>query len=310
MTGFHPNDPPRYFNGKVGDVSSARHKEVFKVGCVTGLTSGILMFDGMAVRKENIHMKLKDKTYNRIEMYNQMEILPRDNGQHIFRPGDSGSLVFQRNPDTSEVEALGLAIGHTSYGAVIATPLRPILDAFDLQIDMMKFDKQSTVCENHDVSQYHSLDINMHGQCAYSNTTPNTTRNVPSSLDSSSAYATYETCSSEYVGRCITNPALMDSTSAYESGSVTTRNYSVHNPTERYRANKNVGHMFIGKDATFSYDDNVSITTTLPDGTMVRNVSKKEGKGKRVIANGDIEWHLIPGMEHEMTVNNTRIVTK
>ncbi|XP_061162380.1 uncharacterized protein LOC133171608 [Saccostrea echinata] len=170
--GFLPHIPPSFAYGKTLDITKSRQirNSVIKYGSETGLTRGSLCLDGIHVRIENIPLLLKDpinrlfndelfrqqgyglvgetindfvpvgqplQTHvqpNTFLMYNQVAIDSHCSLGPFFKIGDSGSLVFLPQEDGT-LDCIGMAIGCTSYGTCIMTPIEDVLDNLDRMLD-------------------------------------------------------------------------------------------------------------------------------------------------------------------------------
>lgn len=113
------------------------HTPVFKNGLITGLTRGLVIFDGCTIllRRHSACIPY-EAGQDVLDAQNQIEI--GSSGEDFASVGDSGALVFinddERTPPTPRI--IAMVIGTTSYGTTIATPIEPVLDA--LQINIMK----------------------------------------------------------------------------------------------------------------------------------------------------------------------------
>ncbi|XP_061193967.1 uncharacterized protein LOC133202208 [Saccostrea echinata] len=133
--GFDPNKPPM-FTGEVVNVPDpmeinkipGKLDSVVKYGSKTGFTIGNLYFNGSHIRFVDDIGELPDKTP--VCMCNQIEIQSLPHGT-FFEPGDSGAFVFCINPDKT-LSCIGMAIGSTSKGSCLVTPMVRILDSFGL----------------------------------------------------------------------------------------------------------------------------------------------------------------------------------
>lgn len=132
MTGFTEENPPHFSSGEIipqMDEPRIGHM-VVKCGAVTGLTHGHLALDGSIFRMENQEMQMPGiaaQRSPRIVMYRQYLVEPLAN-HPFFEIGDSGSLVFMHHG--RDLKCIGMAIGNTSYGGCIVTPIEAILEAF------------------------------------------------------------------------------------------------------------------------------------------------------------------------------------
>ena len=91
---------------------------VLKIGSRTGLTKGKLYSYGTCVRRH----PMRNTDECKFEFYNQIEVVPFTESMKFFDLGDSGSLLFMLLND-NELYCVGLAIGCTSYGSCIVTPI-------------------------------------------------------------------------------------------------------------------------------------------------------------------------------------------
>lgn len=132
FTGFTENNPPHFSSGEIlpqMDEPLIGHM-VVKCGAVTKLTHGVLALDGSIFRMENQEMRMpgiEAQHNSRIVMYRQYLVESVEN-YPFFQIGDSGSLVFMHHG--SDLKCIGMAIGNTSYGGCIVTPIEAILEAF------------------------------------------------------------------------------------------------------------------------------------------------------------------------------------
>nr|XP_022297344.1 uncharacterized protein LOC111106812 isoform X2 [Crassostrea virginica] len=134
--GFSMNNPPHFSTGKIMpqmDEPSKGHM-VVKCGSVTGLTHGLLALDGGIFRLENRELRLPGQlSQERIIMYRQY-LVESINNLQFFDLGDSGSLVFMHDDDKS-LKCIGMAVGMTTHGGCIVTPIEAILKAFGIHDD-------------------------------------------------------------------------------------------------------------------------------------------------------------------------------
>lgn len=133
------NNPPHFSTGKIMpqmDEPSIGHM-VVKCGSVTGLTHGLLALDGGIFRLENRELRLPGLRgqlfQKRIIMYRQY-LVESINNLQFFDLGDSGSLVFMLDDDKS-LKCIGMAVGMTTHGGCIVTPIEAILEAFGIHDD-------------------------------------------------------------------------------------------------------------------------------------------------------------------------------
>ena len=136
FTGFSMHNPPHFSTGKIMsqmDEPSIGHM-VVKCGTITGLTHGLLAVDGGIFRLENQELRLAglqgQNFPERITMYGQY-LVEFIKNHEFFDLGDSGSLVFMHDEDKS-LKCVGMAVGKTSHGGCIVTPIEAILEAFGI----------------------------------------------------------------------------------------------------------------------------------------------------------------------------------
>lgn len=112
---------------------------IVKIGGVTGLTKGQLYIDGLYVGQPLSPMRTRKKLVN--EFFNQLEVSSSP-AIRFFDQGDSGALAFLA-PSGSDVDLLciGMAIGCTSYGTCVVTPIEAVLDALQLPHQFIDFAK-------------------------------------------------------------------------------------------------------------------------------------------------------------------------
>ena len=111
-----------------GDVF--REKPLIKSGTTTGLTQGYFKLNGLEVRIHNGPLSYGDGTSKHIVIRGQYEI-KKQIQPYFFDKGDSGSAVFVKNDE--ELICIGLAIGTTSFGNTVVTPIGAVLDALKLK---------------------------------------------------------------------------------------------------------------------------------------------------------------------------------
>ncbi|XP_061193695.1 uncharacterized protein LOC133201923 [Saccostrea echinata] len=146
LAGFEPNKPP-VFKGEVVSLQDpetdkirssddlqksripGRLNSVIKYGSETRFTIGNFYFDRVHIRFANQTLDLPDQN-GFATMYNQIEIQSLPHGT-FFKPGDSGAFVFCINPDKT-LSCLGMAIGSSTKGSCLVTPMVRILDSFEL----------------------------------------------------------------------------------------------------------------------------------------------------------------------------------
>ncbi|OWF50624.1 hypothetical protein KP79_PYT22781 [Mizuhopecten yessoensis] len=136
------DDLPEYNNGAIlPDIKKfGTSNFVVKFGSETHLTKGYLRVDGAQVRPLSTALGLpsmKAKFY----MKNQYEIIGDKSGINIFQPGDSGSAVFML--EGTSLHCIGLAIGRTTHGTAVVTPIQAILAALgsDADIEIQRFNE-------------------------------------------------------------------------------------------------------------------------------------------------------------------------
>ncbi|XP_062596794.1 uncharacterized protein LOC134258282 [Saccostrea cucullata] len=146
LAGFEPNKPP-VFTGEVvsfPDPETERHRSsdvsqrsgipgrlnsVIKYGSQTRFTIGNFYFDRVHIRFLNNTLDLPGRN-GFATMYNQIEIQSLPHGT-FFEAGDSGAFVFCINVDKT-LSCLGMAIGSSTRGSCLVTPMTRILDSFSL----------------------------------------------------------------------------------------------------------------------------------------------------------------------------------
>ena len=236
-------------------------------------------------------MKVKEKTYNRIEMYNQMEIL-RKRDHEFFCLGDSGSLVLQMNPRTSELDAIGLGIGVTSYGAGIATPLPAVLGSFGIQMNMMKFEKQSVVRNKRSPAQA------PFAQAQFAQ---------PMDIDISEQ----EQLHLKDTGYMSVHlpPLTAPMSGVHFPGSSLISKFRNTQPGEKISAS--IGQIQIDTGLVLYYDEDTNVSIYYSNGSVAENKPSGKGNGKRILKSNDTESELLRGVEFVIrSSNGTRIITK
>ncbi|KAJ8304764.1 hypothetical protein KUTeg_018347 [Tegillarca granosa] len=128
VVGYSENNPP-CFDSKQINPSPPSRCQVIKCGATTGLTMGMLCGEGIYARMENIHMRFGGNSQIHFEFYNQYDVFSL---QHhaFFKSGDSGSIVLVGLGQN--LGAVGMAIGQTTYGSSIVTPIEDILKKLEL----------------------------------------------------------------------------------------------------------------------------------------------------------------------------------
>ena len=101
-----------------------------KVGASTGLTAGRLYSYGTFVRQLNHEQNLHNDR-QRAGFFNQLEIVTNSGLAKFFDLGDSGALVFMPLNDL-DWYCIGLAVGCTSYGSCIVTPIEYVFESLQL----------------------------------------------------------------------------------------------------------------------------------------------------------------------------------
>ncbi|XP_061193685.1 uncharacterized protein LOC133201909 [Saccostrea echinata] len=135
--GFQADKPPK-FHGKIIpllNLPKLVSDSVVKYGATTGLTLGCLFNECMHVRINSDNLNLSDilgsSDPRHVTVYNQMEIESL-RGQ-FFDLGDSGSFVFCINQDEI-LSCIGMAIGYTSRGTCLVTPIENVLKSLNLPV--------------------------------------------------------------------------------------------------------------------------------------------------------------------------------
>ena len=129
-SGFSSDNPPRFQKGKIiplKELAQCWRSEVIKVGAKTGLTRGSLYSYGLYVRRQ--HQDGIEE--HGPELFNQLEIIPVSDSTKFFDQGDSGALVFMHLND-QDLYCIGLAVGCTSYGSCIVTPIEHVFNELKL----------------------------------------------------------------------------------------------------------------------------------------------------------------------------------
>ncbi|XP_021357731.1 uncharacterized protein LOC110453202 [Mizuhopecten yessoensis] len=138
------DDLPRFESGDIHDDPDTLDNDlrIVKFGASTHASRGIISSYGISSRLLTTDLGLQGQP-NMCVMKNQMELLGlQGQPQPIFLPGDSGSGVFVVNKlPTGEqtLTCIGLAIGCTSYGSAIVTPIAAVLDALGLPRKLKQF---------------------------------------------------------------------------------------------------------------------------------------------------------------------------
>ncbi|XP_021367842.1 uncharacterized protein LOC110459753 [Mizuhopecten yessoensis] len=109
-------------------------KRIVKFGAETHVTKGNLKSVGTVISAVSADMGVFGQPGASVTMRNQMEISGVAGYGTYFQPGDSGAGVFyvDKTPAGQELTCIGIAIGTTSYGNAIVTPIKAVLDALQL----------------------------------------------------------------------------------------------------------------------------------------------------------------------------------
>ena len=110
---------------------------LIKSGTTTGLTRGLFKLCGTQVRIAKDGVMLADGKSAFQVMKGQYEVEKREDLNPFFSPGDSGSAVFVKDL-SGDLTCVGIAIGMTSYGTTVVTPITAVLDALKLNGDNVK----------------------------------------------------------------------------------------------------------------------------------------------------------------------------
>ncbi|KAK3104578.1 hypothetical protein FSP39_005305 [Pinctada imbricata] len=112
-------------------------KPLLKSGTSSGLNRSLFRLDGAQVRiiEEGAWLGMDEQLP--ITMKGQYEVEsgskePGSLNKPFFIPGDSGSAVFAKENDGT-LTCIGIAIGITSYGTTVVTPIGAVLDALNLK---------------------------------------------------------------------------------------------------------------------------------------------------------------------------------
>ncbi|XP_062595933.1 uncharacterized protein LOC134257316 [Saccostrea cucullata] len=147
--GFSLENLPEYASGSTRDYRKENTKRTnlcIKFGARSGLTKGFLCVNGMTARCRDEQMYLTNPASGSTCLYrSQLEF-----GGIATKPfaveGDSGALVFQVDPKSSEEEddklfCIGMVVGGTSYCTTVVTPIESILES--LNVKMHVFPEES-----------------------------------------------------------------------------------------------------------------------------------------------------------------------
>ena len=132
-SGFEEESIPKSFNGRIltrAELPQYWNSRVVKLGCMTGLTRGKLYSPGTFVRR----LPNKHTDESKVEFLGQLEIVPSSKSAKFFDLGDSGSLVFMVLNE-AELYCIGLAVGCTSYGSCIVTPIEHVFKELMLPLE-------------------------------------------------------------------------------------------------------------------------------------------------------------------------------
>ncbi|KAJ8313562.1 hypothetical protein KUTeg_008123 [Tegillarca granosa] len=130
---------PVFDSGSIKEHMTQRdaNRPIIKFGSETGLTKGVFTLNGPDVKiSQQVGFESPCGNHTLI-MKNQYEIQQIGNIP-FFKPGDSGSGVFLVD-DQRELHCIGMAIGCTSYGSAIVTPIGEILEALALPKRLKRF---------------------------------------------------------------------------------------------------------------------------------------------------------------------------
>jgi len=124
------------------ELNSNRRADVLKYGAVTKLTMGKYALNNMHVRFDSgflhaVDYNLRSKTFTGqgFPFYNQLGIM-KIGAEDFFMEGDSGSFCFIiDNRNENKIRPFGMAIGKSSSGFCIVTPLPDILKGLGLDLD-------------------------------------------------------------------------------------------------------------------------------------------------------------------------------
>lgn len=125
---------------------------VVKFGQGSGLSRGTVYSEGLFVTPAN-----KTQTAAPITLNHQIEVrsdttagsMRREElpSFEFFLPGDSGALILAAGQDNC-LGCLGMAVGYTSYGSCIATPIESILDSLGVRQSFLGFSETHFLSSN------------------------------------------------------------------------------------------------------------------------------------------------------------------
>ena len=117
-----------------------RRLTVLKCGAKTGVTRGSIKLDGIQVKNHDVRFSKNGKPFTSDAHFQiiegQYEISSNSESTFIGA-GDSGASVYVKGR-FGELYCIGIAIGYTSYGSAIVTPIFPILKKFGLNTRYLK----------------------------------------------------------------------------------------------------------------------------------------------------------------------------
>lgn len=156
LSGYDLQNLPVFESGQILETigETERRNDVVTYGAESGLTRGALNVDGSYVRIESKELRIFEKDLfgtlkeNVFTMYHQREVL-NIGDRNFFELGDSGALVFMLF-DNKRSKCVGMAIGKTSYGSCIITPIASVLDSLGLKppLKLKSFTQSYTVLPN------------------------------------------------------------------------------------------------------------------------------------------------------------------
>ena len=130
---------------------------VIKIGSSSGLTTGKVYSETPFVQQHEIESWF-DQHMKQMTLFNQKEVrsclatldtykdlllpqmstktdAPDDSQTPFFLPGDSGALVYTfSNSREKSFKCVGMAVGFTSYGSCIITPIDSVLEAISCTV--------------------------------------------------------------------------------------------------------------------------------------------------------------------------------
>ncbi|OWF47909.1 hypothetical protein KP79_PYT22574 [Mizuhopecten yessoensis] len=126
---------PEYNDGsRVLDFQeSGTSNMVVQFGSETHLSKGFLKEDGIQVRPLTTVLGLP-QSKDIFRMSGQYEVEGLRSMPNLFMPGDSGAAVFMLNG--TSLHCIGMAIGSTSTGNAVVTPIAALLDAVRANADI------------------------------------------------------------------------------------------------------------------------------------------------------------------------------